>query len=288
MKITNEFGLPESIARAVERHEHKSETYSVTQLLNPPRIVHLKERHDDEVVEDVVDRIWALRGTAIHSIIEKGQGSQQFAEVYMVHEFNGVKISGTFDLYDPASGTLWDAKETSVWSIIYGSRTEAWTQQLNLYGLMLHREGYEAKHMKIIAFLRDWNKNKAKHDSTYPQHPVIVIGIDVWPRVTQQEFMEHRVALMESTKDTSDENLPFCSDGDRWKDSDKYAVMKQGNVRAKKVFDSPFEAQKHAQELGPNHNVIHRPGLPKRCMEYCPVSQFCNQFLSEGWNESDN
>jgi len=288
MNITNNYNLPKSIVRAVKNHEHKSAQYSVTELLKPPRILHLERRHQDEISEDVSERIWALFGTAVHSIAQAGEGSQDLSEEYMESVIGGVTISGTSDLYDSETKTLWDFKNTSVWTIIYNSRIEEWTEQLNSYALLMTEQGFEVKHLKILAFLRDWQKMKASTDASYPQLQVVVVDIALNPIKDTKSFLEGRVKLMEANKDISDNDLPFCTDEQRWKAPDKYAVIKSGNVRAKRVLENPFEAQKLAESLGPDHKVKHRPGTPKRCMEYCKVAQFCNQFQMEKGNYEDN
>lgn len=281
MRITNKHNLPESIVRAVERHDHKGADYSATQLLNPPRILHLTRRHEDELTQDVSERLWALRGSAIHSIAERGEGYEQYSEIYMEQEISGVQVSGTADLYDIPTETLYDFKDTSVWTIIFGSRLEDWERQVNIYAYLMRQEGYEVQDAQIIAFMRDWQKSKAKFDPNYPQDSVAVFTIPVWTEEEQYAYLVSRVATMESCKDTPDEALPFCSDSERWKKETKHAVMKEGRKSAVKVHDVKEYALKQAEELGPNHYVQTRPGEAKRCAEYCDVSRFCNQYQEE-------
>ena len=48
--------------------EQVKRDYSVTQLLNPAKIIHLTNRHRNEIEDDVSERIWMLIGSAMHAI----------------------------------------------------------------------------------------------------------------------------------------------------------------------------------------------------------------------------
>lgn len=282
MTITNRFNLPETIVRAVSRHEHRGADYSATQLLKSPRHLWLERRHSEEIEEDVSDRIWALFGTAMHYIVERGEAEHQFSETYMTQEVNGVTVSGTADLYDTDLHKITDWKSTSVYSIIYGSRNEEWTQQLNIYAWLMRRTGFDVNELEIIAVLRDWSKTKSKFDKTYPQSQVVRVPIQLWSDDDAEWFVRSRVELHEGTRDTPDNDLPYCSDEYRWKSPDKFAVMKRGRKSAVNAQHTDiWSAQKQAEGLGPDHYVETRLSEARRCAEYCPVSRFCNQYQEE-------
>lgn len=288
MKLTNVYNLPKSIVRAVESHTHRSADYSVTEIMNPIRVTTLKRRYQEHITEDVSERLWALFGTAVHYIAQAGEGEQDIAEVYLEKEINGLTLSGTADLYESETRTLWDYKSTSVWSIIYNSKEKDWTEQLNSYAVMMREQGFAVDNLKILAFLKDWNRNKAKQEPSYPSLPMVVVDIKVLPHEQVEKALEARIMRLEANKNIADDDLPFCTDEERWKDPDKYAVTKRGNVRATKVFENPFDAQKHAEELGPKYEVKHRSGVPKRCLSFCPVAEWCNQIKMERSLYEDN
>lgn len=281
MRITNEAGLPAPLYNAIRGHNHRAADYSATQLLKSPRQLALERRHDDEIVVDAAEQVWALYGTMMHAVIEAGSSANELAENYMTHEVDGVTVSGTADLYHIETKKITDYKTTSVFTVLYDSRREEWTQQLNIYAWLMRRHGYEVDGLEIVAILRDWSKTKARFESDYPSHSVVVIPIDLWSDEDADWFVRRRVQLHESVKDVDDKMLPSCSDEYRWKDPDKYAVMKRGNKRAKKLHESYMEAQKHAEESGPDHYVEHRPSVARRCAEYCPAADFCNQWQAE-------
>lgn len=79
MELTNKQNLNEAIVRAIKRDwysgSNEKRDYSVTQLLNPPKIFHLINRHRDQIVEDVGDKMFMLMGSAMHSILERANDS---------------------------------------------------------------------------------------------------------------------------------------------------------------------------------------------------------------------
>lgn len=281
MKITNKSGLPASIMRAVTAHTHVGADYSATQLLKSPRQLHLERRHDDEIEVDASERIWAMLGTAAHLVAQFAEGEQDLVETYMEQEVEGVKVSGTADLYEHNTRTLTDFKNTSAWTIVYASRMAEWSQQVNIYAWLLHKQGFNAEKLQIIAFLRDWQATKAEHDPSYPQSNVVVIPIEKWEYHEVEDFIRMRVRVMESAAPVEDDDLPFCTDEERWKDETVFAVMKKGRKSAVKLHTNPLVAKRHAEDLGPDHSIQERPGLARRCVKYCPAAQFCNQKKME-------
>lgn len=281
MTITNKQGLPTALVRVAERHTHRSADFSVTELEKSARQLWLQRRHDHEIETDISQMIYSIMGTAVHKLLEDGEGEHEFSETYMTQEVYGHTVSGTADLYDFETHTISDWKNTSVWSIIYDSRREDWTKQLNVYAWMFRKMGFQVDHAKIVAILRDWSATKAKFDPSYPQMQTIVVDIKLWTDEQVEKYVTERVEALSKHEDTPDDKLPHCTDEERWKDPDKFAVMKEGRKSAVKLHDNPFEAQKHAQELGPKHYVGHRPSEPRRCENYCAAAAFCNQYQEE-------
>lgn len=80
MQTTNKKNLNEAIVRAVQRDWYsgagEERDYSVTQLLNPVKIVHLMKRHKSEIQEDVSDKLWLLMGSAMHAILERANENE--------------------------------------------------------------------------------------------------------------------------------------------------------------------------------------------------------------------
>ena len=112
MKITNIHGMPDAVVEAVRNDPYSrgDSKYSVSDLVTPPRIVHLTRRHDDEISVDVVDRFWALFGQVAHGILERAGGGGEVEKRYFA-DIDGVTVSGQVDLIK--DGIIYDYKTTS-------------------------------------------------------------------------------------------------------------------------------------------------------------------------------
>ena len=95
--------------------------------------------------------------------------------------------------------------------------------------------------------------------------------------------MSERVALHQSAQISFDlgEELPDCSDEDRWKRGEAWAVKKKGNKRAQRVFDNEIAAQEFIGDQT-NLEIEHREGEYVRCKgNYCGVATFCSQYRGD-------
>jgi len=141
MKLTNKFNLPDPIVNAVNNTGYTpgSSDITVTQLIQPPLIRHLTNKHWNELEEDVSGRVWALFGTAVHHLLEmayKGRTARVEERVYA--EVLGWKLGGAFDVLEGSS--LSDYKVTSVYS---SDGKIEWERQLNILRWLLHKNGTE-------------------------------------------------------------------------------------------------------------------------------------------------
>lgn len=73
MKIVNNSGVSSGLFRALSEDDYDKgdARISATQLITPPRIVQLHERHEDEIEEDASDVVYRMLGKTIHGILEK-------------------------------------------------------------------------------------------------------------------------------------------------------------------------------------------------------------------------
>lgn len=284
MKLTNRLGLPQPIVDAATRdHEYTPKRYSVTQMLKGPREAILARRHSDEIEGDVADMAWTIFGSSMHLLLEQSQESAtQLKENYITADMpNGYVLSGIFDLYDDATGTVTDYKSATVWKVIYGEWDD-YREQLLSYVWMLRQIGFDARRGEIVAILKDHSKAKARTERDYPDHPFYVIGWDF----SDEELAEfgERIAAkfreIERCERLADDDLPLCTPEQRWAKPDQWAVMKQGNKKSSKNFDNEPDAVRYAAKLqedsGRKCHVEHRPGKDQKCLEYCDCRPFCN------------
>ena len=114
MRITNKYGLPESIVRAVTFDSHRREGHiSVTELIKPPQMRHLEIVYDTEIEEDASDRLWALLGSAVHVVLERASLENVLREERLRMQVSGWTVTGQPDLWHEPHH-LKDYKVTSV------------------------------------------------------------------------------------------------------------------------------------------------------------------------------
>lgn len=280
MKITNKLNLPQPFVDACYSGDRNwdDRTYSVTELLKGTTEILLSRRHDAEMEDDVADRVWAIFGSAVHSIIEKGRETDtQLKENRVYETFDGYRITGQFDLYDDATGTVTDYKTASVWKVIY-DEWDDYRRQLLAYCWILRQYGFDARNGQIVALLKDHSKTKAKREAGYPPYPVYVRKF----KFTDDDFynfgiwLRAKLADIEDKRHLTDDELPACLPEERWHRPGKYAVMKKGRKKALKLYDDMAQASIHALEVG--GYVEGRPGTDAKCEDYCICREFCKHW----------
>ena len=288
--ITNNKGFPLALVKAVENDSYSRGTAdrSVTGLLAPPRQAALIERHGDEITEDVSDRTFALYGQLVHLLLERAgeQSRNAINEERLYTNVNGWTISGQTDTLtlteDQRSWIISDYKFVTAYKFkrdYSGTLVmdEGYENQLNLYGHLLRENGFKVDGLKIVAIYRDWSKLEAKRDSNYPQLGAETHDVPLWSEERAKAFMEERVRLHQDAEN----DLPECTDDERWAKPDKYALMPNAkSVRARKLFNSEVDATAWAaaNNMKPGWVIEHRRGVNTRCESYCLVSEYCEQF----------
>jgi len=285
MIITNHTGLPEPVFKALTRNDYSKgkSNRSVTQLIDSPRVRVLRKENDEKIEEDAADMLWSVLGTAVHKMFEEHEADQHIVEERLYAEIENWVISGAIDIQreeGDGSVTILDYKCTSAWSVIYGK--SEWDKQLNFYAwLAEHDKGCTVGALKICAVLRDWQRKKAEVDSSYPQAPIVIVDIPLWSQQVRDEYVRERVRIHQEAEfeRLTGGDLPLCSDEERWKKDDQFAVKKIGTKRAIKLFDSMDDAFAYMKE---NQEIEARKGRSVRCEDnYCKVAEFCDQYRRE-------
>ena len=288
MKITNHFNVPEPLV-ALARKEYYSKgkaDYSVTEIMSPPRIQRLKRKHWDDMEQDVTDMLWSMLGSALHVVAERSEVVDHLNEERLFMEVDGVTLSGSIDLQQHVKGgvALKDYKFTSVWAVM--NDKPEWEQQLNVYAWMVHKiKGVSIKGLQICAILRDWSTRKAQTESGYPQAQIQMVDIPVWSFDKTEKYVHERIELHKESKVQADwdEELPECTDEERWMRTTTYAVKKEGRKSAVRVFDSEEDAVKLIAESEDKKklSIEVRKGEPVRCTgNYCGFNKWCSQYQS--------
>ena len=288
MKITNKFNVPATLmALASDDQYSKGESdYSVTEILSPPRINRLRKKHYTELTSDVSEMLWMLLGTALHVVAERSVVDGHTNEERLFWTIDDIILSGAIDLQrnDHDGTVITDYKFTSAWSLMHDK--PEWEQQQNIYRYIYEKvKKTPVKGLQICAFIRDFSRRKAQTDSSYPQATIQVIEIPMWTMEQTEAYIKARIELHRESKVNADwdEELPLCSEEERWMRDTTYAVKKDGRKSAVRVFDTEAEAQELLATMTAKDKafVEVRKGEAVRCTgNYCGVSKWCSQFQS--------
>ncbi len=275
MNITNNHNLPEAVFNACARPYPKKEgRLSVTDLINGALVRELTIKHWDKLQEDASSRLWAVMGQVGHTILESNAPSNSFVETKLEIEYGKWTIVGVTDLYQ--RGRVDDYKWTSVYSFLYGLKPE-WIKQMNVYAWQWRKMGLLVDKLNIIACLRDWQQNKARTEPDYPPIPFQVVDVPLWNFEKQESYVAERVELFNKPAEC-------CTDEERWKKDDIFAVKKKGNKTARggKLCKNQQEADEF-MAARPNQfwDVEFRKGGYTKCEGYCSVSKFCPYMNGE-------
>jgi len=281
---TNLYSLPAPLVKALtpERRRPQPGRIGISALIDAPLRRILTMRHFDDIQDEASDSFWALIGKSIHYAIEQ---SDRDTEIKIEQQTFGATLVGVVDYFK--DGHVIDWKTTSVWSAIFSDGKD-WEKQLQCYAYLLGLQGHEVKELSVYMILRDWQKRDAAKSEDYPKIPFKQISYDLWPKPTVEAFISQRVSFHLSAEQNAlranmSEIPPnmWCTPSERWKKEDKWAVMKKGQVRAVRLYDTKEAAEAHF-DLGipPAFYIEHRKGEDTKCLSYCSVSTWCPYLKS--------
>jgi len=287
MIITNKLNMPDAFVKAIQNSRHNADKcLSATTLLKGTKEIILTDRHFDEITIDASDEVWAVFGTAVHSILEHQEDEAFKEESFSVLVWEGSewKITGKVDRYDMKNETIEDWKTAPVWKVIYKD-FEDWRMQGLIYAWLLKQSGLNVRHIRFVALLKDFSKTEAKRNPDYPQAPVYIYEYDVndtW--LVDAEMRAHKKAMsVIQNWETKDDEIEPCTPEERWATPTKYAVMKEGRKTAVKVCSTEEEAKTFIEDLEKDkdkHFIEERKGQDKKCSDYCPCAEFCSYYKS--------
>jgi hypothetical protein len=127
----------------------------------------------------------------------------------------------------------------------------------------------------------------------YPKAPIQVIEIPIWTHDRVEAFIRERINLHRDSKVNADwnEELPLCTEEERWVRETKYAVKKEGRKTAVRVYDTEEEAKALLGDMPEKDKgfIEIRKGEAVRCTgNFCGVNQWCTQYQSTIIEEVQN
>lgn len=282
---------------------------SATALLKPLRQIILSGRAQGSQLEDLSGRISMRLGHAIHDSIENAWNSprlpkslallglpekviQRFKinpdpkdvgpeDIPVYIEQRGYRklgewvIAGKLDM--SVNYRLKDAKSTSVWSVIKGSKDEAYALQLSIYR-WIHHDKVKDMEGDIQFVFTDWQKSMINTVAGYPPIRVQNHTVSLYSDQEIETWMLSKIEDLMQFKDAPQDALPRCTDEELWRSADTYkyyADATKTDGRATKNFDNLIEANNHRAEKGKGI-VKTVPGQVKACL-YCQAFEICEQ-----------
>lgn len=286
MKTTNKYNLPSVFERFdnANAHTRGGADFSVTGLIDSPRVQRLRALHHDERVEDISQRVYSILGTAVHAILEGGAEQEQIVEerfhANIETEHGTVSVSGQVDLQTPTHDgyIISDYKTTGAYAIqAHPEGKIEHIRQLNCYAALARLNSVEVASLEVLAIVRDWSASAAERNPDYPVAPIVRIPIEMWDEDKAYEYIKERAVAHQ------DKDLPECTPVDMWARPEVFAVhelAKNGKIRkrASKLFDNQTDAE--SMSLGLIGSIVEeRPRKFVRCEgDYCGVSQWCKQY----------
>lgn len=286
MKITNKFNLPQAlydyVVETSGRHNAPN-CYSATTILQPTRMILLKERHFDEIEVDCSEMINMLFGTSTHAIMENFDKTG-YAEIELKFEVrDGFFLTGKCDMYNNEDHSVEDWKTATTTKIKFGD-FEDWEKQGKIYALMLNKNGLYTDKSTFYALLKDWTPKEARmakiKGDFYPETQVYQHKFNITTNDLNniKEFVNQKFDELIANQNVADDDLPYCSDEDTWYTGDKWAVYGASKARAMKLCDTEEEAKEYLANNKNAKEYVKRAGEHRRCLDYCDCCQFCKYY----------
>ena len=263
----------------------KPDFYRVSELNGAPLVRQQLVEHWDDIELKASEFIFAMAGTAMHSILEKYEppkGGFYKIEEDMKVKIGDVTVKGTADLI--IGDTLEDYKFCGVYAATKRPISPNWVNQTNLYVLLAKRVfGVEIKNVNINAILRDWMMSK-KFTKGYPKIPYMRIPIPVHETQDQLDYLNSRLKIHDYTARTG--NAEPCTPEERWQKETTYAVMQENRksavvatVNGKSLYsyaDAEQALRTDSRCKGKTGlRIEKRQGEDTYCKSYCPVRHLC-------------
>lgn len=311
MKIINDLNMPEHAFAAICLRQGRLEPpkldhIGVGTLIGAPLPRYLFARYWHQLEVNASDTMNAIQGQFGHLLFDKVE-TTTISKVPLRVEFEGTTILGEADYYDPLLLTLGDNKFKQVNSVTAGniSKDDYLEKQLNIYCWMARRQGLKIEYLQGDIYINGWTRYKTLAGSNYPKKPYVKIRVPIWEDSFTTNYVRKRIAVhdtraikmlrdlgvnnipvIENYSNYNPEGLnaammeiPICTDKERFAQPTIYAVMKEGQKKAVKLFDHVRDAWEYVTIQTPamasKMNVVERKGGYIKCAWYCDTRMFC-------------
>lgn len=322
------------VSHDYDSYAHIPNYISATTLLRPVRQIVLSERVrkdkvlSKKIVKDVSDFFASTQGTTIHDGLEAVWRndvlrtsalitlgfSKEDAEAVVINpteedltkdiipvylerrafrKIGKYTIGGKFDLV--IENTLFDHKNTSVWTFIRDMMEEDYILQMSIYRwLNIDLDLDDIANIQMI--FKDWDKNFTKNKDPnselvqkYPPAPLQDYPVKLMSLEKIEAWLKQRIADIEAAKNLAEHEIPPCEDV--WKGDTVYKYFSDPkNKRATKSSQNISELQVLKSKAGKGI-IIMEEGKVRRCNpKFCDAFHACSQkdeYMAKGLIEID-
>uniref|UniRef100_A0A6M3IYX4 PD-(D/E)XK nuclease superfamily protein n=1 Tax=viral metagenome TaxID=1070528 RepID=A0A6M3IYX4_9ZZZZ len=319
MRFVNDLNMPDHAFKAICLRQGRIEPpkldyIGVSALMGAPLPRYLHARYWHQLEVKASETMNALQGQMGHLLFDKVETDTE-TEIHLKVEFEGTRIMGVADYYDPKLLTLGDAKFKQVNAVTATNirGTKDLETQLNIYCWMARRQGLTVEHLQGDIYINGWVVYKAYGDSAYPKAPYLKLSIPVWEEPFTANYVRERLNVhdtraikmlrgigvtsvpdldegMKIRLDAAMLEIPVCTDEERFMQPTKWAVMREGQKKAVKLFDRRHEAWEYIGAQAPGIKIklsaTERKGGYMKCLWYCNVAKFCPHNKTLDKNET--
>jgi len=317
MKIINDLDMPDHAFRAICLRQGRLEPpkldhIGVSTLMGAPLPRYLFARYWHQLEVKASETMNALQGQMGHLLFNRVETDTE-TEIHLEVEFEGTRILGIADYYDPHLQTLGDAKFKQVNAVTAGNIRgyDDLAKQLNIYCWMARKMGYDVRHLQGDIYINGWTVYKAYGDSAYPKAPYLKLSIPIWEDAFTANYVRKRLRVhdtagirllqlirsgeitrpesdLQKALDAAMLEIPICTDEERFMQPMKYAVMKKDQKKASRVLDTSPEAIRwlHDQKDAAKMYITQRKGGYMNCLHYCQTRAWCPHNKTLDKNET--
>lgn len=241
-KLTNNYEFPDAVVRAIQNDDYDRGKSDYTATeLLKPPRILALQRQYKEEIVEDVSDLIYAFEGKILHKVLEEANRDALVEKRFFAKVDGKTISAQIDTLCYEHGRLSDWKRCPAFKLT--SKEPDWDFQLNTQAFLLMENGLEVNELEIVAFAKDHSKVQAATSEKYPKSAIKRIPIELWPKDKTLGLIRERIELHESARKA----LPECTDNERFK-----------------RFNRSFGEV-----------------VPIRCMFYCNVSKWCEQYQEE-------
>ncbi|MGB2185075.1 MAG: hypothetical protein ACPH5P_00200 [Akkermansiaceae bacterium] len=248
--------------------------YTTTEILRPPQLTYLASKHEAKSLP-VYKGFMSLLGTGVHNALENAAPKDAIVERRFFKKFTiegqEVVLGGKPDFIHNA--LLNDYKVVMVNGAPKDGKPKPEHYLQGLFNAYLANENGVTVDTACVEYIfRDWNYGMAQRQKNYPQRPNMPVPFNLIAKDQIESLIIERLTLHVKARNGINTE---CSDEERWKTPDMWALKKPQAKRARKLCNTADEALTEKKQ---GETIEFRAGSCVRCDNWCEYAHVCPQY----------